>query len=659
MIASATQIVCAAFSRGLEPDPNLPVDQWADEYMVIPKSGGASEYGKYRTSRTPHARDVMRALSPSHRSKRVVVMGASQMLKTQVALNFFGACVHQAPSNFLWILPTGKLAKRASKRIDKTIDAVPVLRERVAQPRARDAVNTMDTKEYIGGALTIVTSGAAANLSELSCRYLVYDEVDRADSNVDGEGDTTALAEARQTTYERNKKSYYPSSPTVKDESTIEALYQKGTQREALADCVHCGHPQTLVFERLQQDDHGRAMYPCIECGAFMYETDKTKMFERGAWTDGVAGDGETESFTISGMFLPYGWFSWDGLLKEYRAAKRKLEEGSEELMITFYNTRLARSWERKKEQTKAKELEDRAEPYKLGTVPKGGLILVATVDTQPDRFELKVTAWGEGMEAWIIDYQVITSSPSDQDTQDKLDELLKTQYRHAGGRMLPVSAAFIDSGGANTQDVYNFCRSRQHRHVFAIKGHSVANKPILGAKPSLQDVNWNGQIIPQGVKLWMIGTDTAKDYLSARYRVTEGPGAIHFSKDLPKEYYEQLTAEYCITVWRRGHKVRVWEKKKSDRNEAGDLMVYALACAYYLGLHKKNAAQWKQVREFVDPDTRDLFQEPAPAASDTNNDNAVTAPVQVVQPRPEPWPPTKPQQTQSSPPRRPVGRQW
>lgn len=661
MLEPAAGIFGKAFRRGLTPDPRLPVDEWADKYMVIPKSGGASEYGKYRSSRTPHARAVMRALSPSHRCKRVVVMGASQMLKTQVALNFFGATVHQAPSNFLWILPTGKLAKRASKRIDKTIAAVPVLRERVAVPRSRDATNTTDTKEYTGGALTIVTSGAAANLSELSCRYVVYDEVDRAEANVDGEGDTTALAEARQTTYERNKKTYYPSSPTIKEESAIEGLFLKGTQCEALADCVHCGHEQTLVFERLQQDEQGRAMYPCIECGAFMYETDKTRMFERGAWTEGVAGDGETESFTISGMFLPYGWFSWLGMLKEYRAAKIELEKGNEGPMITFYNTRLARSWERKKEQTKAKELSDRAEPNKLGTVPKGGLILTAAVDTQPDRFEMKVVAWGEGMECWIVDYQIIQGSPSDKATCDKLDELLLGRYKHAGGRVLSIAAAFVDSGGANTHDVYNFTRSRQHRHIFAIKGESRYNKPIIGNKPSLVDVNWLGQTIPQGAKLWLIGTDTAKDYLSTRYKLTDGAGAIHFSSDLPTEYYEQLTAEYCVTVFKRGRKIRVWEKKKNDRNEAGDLMVYNVACAYYLGLHKKTQAQWKQIRDFVDPDIPDLFEQPPAPAGDAQAAAATTpaVPTQVEKTRTEPWPPTTKPASIPSTPRRPAGRQW
>ena len=86
-----------AFCEGLRPDHDLTVDKWADTYMVIPKSVGGPEPGNYRTARTPYARDVMRALSPQDPHRRVVVMGASQMLKTQVALNWIGACIHQAP----------------------------------------------------------------------------------------------------------------------------------------------------------------------------------------------------------------------------------------------------------------------------------------------------------------------------------------------------------------------------------------------------------------------------------------------------------------------------------------------------------------------------------------------------------------------------------
>lgn len=444
-----TDYPLSALAASLAPDPDLPVDVWADTYQVIPKDSGANEYGKFRTSRTPHARMVMQALSDHHPCKRVVLMGASQMLKTQTGLNWLMASIHQSPANFLWILPTGKLAKRASTRIAKNIAAVPEVAERVATPRSRDSVNTLDTKEYIGGALFIVTAGAAANLSEVPARRVLFDEVDRAELNVNGEGDPVALAEARQTTFERNRKSYFPSSPTIRDESIVERLYLRGTQRQALAECLHCGELQPLEFERLIATEDGQgALYPCMHCGGIHTESDKPRMFARGAWSDGVGGDGETESFQISGMFLPYGWLPWVALLREYKKAKDKLDEGSEEAMIAFYNTRLARSWERQKEKTKADELMARAEPYKLGTAPAGVMRLTAAVDTQADRLELLVVGWGRWLEAWVIDYQIVRGDPSDPQTWARLDALLQTRYPHAFGQTLPIAAAFVDSGG-------------------------------------------------------------------------------------------------------------------------------------------------------------------------------------------------------------------
>lgn len=662
MMTPAYLIVDAAFARGFQPDPNLTVDEWSDEFMIIPKDSGASEYGKYRTSRTPHARQVMRALSDNHPCKRVALMGASQMLKTQVGLNWFACSVHQSPANFLWILPTGKLAKRTSGRIAKTIAAVPELSDRVAAPRSRDSVNTLDTKEYIGGSLFIVTAGAAANLSEVPARRVLFDEVDRGEANVNGEGDPVTLAEARQTTFERNRKAYYPSSPTITGESIIENLFLRGTQHVALAECVHCSHPQPLEFERLQwSEDKQNAYYSCIECGGIMTESDKNRMFAKGLWSEGVEGDGETVSFTINGLFLPYGWVPWITLLREYANAKAKLDEGSEELMIAFYNTRLARCWERQKEQTKASELQARAEPYKLGTVPKGGLIVTSAVDTQPDRLEFKAVAWGEGMENWIVDYQIIFGSPSEQATWDKLDQILKGRYLHESGHLLPISASFIDSGGANTQDVYNFTRIRQHRHIFSIKGASVAGKPIISAKPTMVDVNWMGKIEPRGAKMWLIGTDTAKDYLSARYRNTTGPGTTHFSQDLPPEYYQQLTAEYRVASYKRGRKISVWDKKKSERNEAGDLMVYNLGAAYYLGLHKKTPNQWQNLRDFIDPQTPDLFAERVPNVPiNANNDTpAARSNASQANVKGEPWTPKPESQAKSTTQNKQVGRQW
>lgn len=598
-----------ALADSLDPDPDLPVDVWADTYQVIPKDSGANEYGKFRTSRTPHARAVMQALSDNHPCKRVVLMGASQMLKTQTGLNWLMASIHQSPANFLWILPTGKLAKRASTRIAKNIAAVPEVAERVAAPRSRDSVNTLETKEYIGGSLFIVTAGAAANLSEVPARRVLFDEVDRAELNVNGEGDPVALAEARQTTFERSRKSYFPSSPTIKDESIVERLYLRGTQRQALADCLHCGEAQTLEFDRLIMTEDGQgALYPCMHCGGIHLESDKPRMFARGAWTDGVGGDGETESFTISGMFLPYGWLPWVALMREYKKAKAKLDEGSEEAMIAFYNTRLAKSWERQKEQTKAEELMARAERYNLGTCPAGVIRLTAAVDTQADRLEMLVIGWGRGLEAWVIDYQVVRGDPSDLQTWARLDALLQTRYPHAYGQSLAIKAVMVDSGGNATQEVYNYTRTKRHRSIYSIKGASKPGRPILSSKPSKVEVRWNGRVEPYGAELWYVGTDTAKDYLANRWRVSQGVGQIHFSHQLTEDFYRQITAEYRVTLWKHGHRVSRWEKKQADRNEVLDLMVYNTAAAQYLGLHKLTEPHWDKLAGELNPNQISLF---------------------------------------------------
>lgn len=115
--ADGAKVYREAYGRGLKPDPQLWVDEWSDEYMRIPRDAGAAEPGKYRTARTPYAREPMRCLSPAHPCKRVITMVASQLMKTQIALNWIGALIHMAPSNILTLLPSLALAKRVSARI--------------------------------------------------------------------------------------------------------------------------------------------------------------------------------------------------------------------------------------------------------------------------------------------------------------------------------------------------------------------------------------------------------------------------------------------------------------------------------------------------------------------------------------------------------------
>ncbi|WP_313058320.1 phage terminase large subunit family protein [Stutzerimonas nitrititolerans] len=633
----------SAYLRGLQPDPELWIDEWADEYMRIPRDTGAAEPGPYRTDRTPYAREPMRCLSPSHPAKRVVTKVASQMMKTQIALNWIGGCIHMAPANILMLLPSLGLAKRVSGRVDKTIKATPVLRDRVAGSRSRDSRNTLDTKEFEGGTLFATTAGSAANLAEVSARFIYGDEVDRWDVDVDNEGDPIELAETRGTTFGRNAKFYFSSSPTIKGVSRIEDLFQQGDQRHYYVPCPHCGEHQVLEWTNLKwADDFSWAGYLCCnpDCGALIEEHHKGQMLANGEWRAHTEGDGETVSFTLSALYMPPGWLAWVDLAKQYAKAQLAAARGDLEPMQVFYNTRLAQVWDSAQEMTKASELKARAEEYRLGSVPTGALILTAAVDTQGDRLELLVIGWGEGMERWVIDHQVIQGNPADERTWAALDERLKTRYRHSSGVELAICATAVDSGGHHTDEVYQFCRLRRWRNVFAIKGASKPGRPVIAQRPSKVDVTWRGTTEKQGAELWMIGTDTAKDWIYNRYPLLDGPGALHFSIDLADDFYDQCVAERKITRYVKGHKRIEWVKGKADRNEGLDLLVYNLAMAHYLGLHRNKEAEWSRLRAAVSQGS--LFAERVPAAPVEDETEAAESgdkPAAVPSPPPRPSP--------------------
>lgn len=630
----------AGFGKGIAPDPALWVDEWSDQYMRIPRGNGA-EPGKYRTDRTPFAREPMRCLSPEHPAKRVVAMVASQLLKTQVGINWLCASIHMAPGNMLVLLPSLGLAKRVSGRFGKSIDEVPELRERVAPPRSRDARNTIDTKEFHGGTLYITTAGSAANLAEIPARYVYGDEVDRWEVSVDQEGDPVELAETRTSTFGRNAKIYYTSSPTIEGASRIADLFATSDQRHYYVPCPHCGHMQTLEWERLHIRADYSAAYHCAaeDCGALIEENAKGDMLARGEWRAHAVGDGETVGFTLSALYAPLGWVSWSGLAKQHAKAKVAKEKGDPEPMQVFYNTRLARTWKDDTEATSHAQLKSRAEDYRLRSVPRGVLILTAAVDVQHNRLELQIVGWGEGLERWVLDYQALYGDPAQDAVWQKLEEILVTPLRHPSGRNLELLAVGIDSGGHHTHEVYQFCRLRKHRHVLAVKGASKPGKPVLATRPSKVDVQWRGTMDKEGADLWMVGTDTAKDWLYNRWKISSGPGGVHFSNDLPEDYYKQLVAEYKHTRYIKGHKRTEWVKAKADRNEGLDLSVYNLACAHYLGLHRFSASDWERWRMKVEPPQGDLFVQPSADVCTADNDTdppGAAEPPQLAAPTPK-----------------------
>lgn len=611
----ADQLIARAATEAVEPDPELRLDKWAERHVVVPK--GSAFPGPYRLSHTPYARRILQALSPGHPAKRVVARVASQMLKTQVFICAALGWISCAPANIIALEPNKTVTQRLSNRVEEAIRACDAVRAKVASPRSRDKRNTIEDKQFDGGHLYVLTAGSDANLAEVPARYLFCDEINREGWRTNArEGSRVKLAEARLTSYAGIEKSYIVSSPTDVGASEITDYFERGTQEHYHVPCPHCGHLHELVIENFRYamaDDHdgvARAWFVCPDCGAEIDEAAKSTMLPDQAaggqarWVQTAPGDGETVSVTLSAFYAPVGSITWRALAKELHEAKERKERGDHQPMQVFVNTRLALDYDPSEITSTARQLHQRAVAQALPArvVPDQALVLTAYADTQVDRLEVGIEAWGPGMEHWTIDHIVLWGSPTEDPESAssvwrKWEEIRRTPYPHASGALIRISAWGQDSGGANTQDVYNFAAGREHTGFLATKGANQPGRPIIASKPTSQDINWRGQRMPDGVKLWQIGADTAKDWLANRLRLTDGPGAPHWHASLELEHFEQLLAERPVIAHVGGRQVRRWIKPDSARNEVLDVAVGNLALAHYLGLHRWSAQDWQRLR--------------------------------------------------------------
>jgi phage terminase large subunit GpA-like protein len=119
------------------------------------------------------------------------------------------------------------------------------------------------------------------------------------------------------------------------------------------------------------------------------------------------------------------------------------------------------------------------------------------------------------------------------------------------------------------------------------------------------------GQVIKNGVKLWPVGTDTAKSTVYARLKVKDpGPGYLHFYIGLTENYFEQLTGEKLIPRYVKGFPVYEWVNvAPGRRNEALDCEVYAYAAAKRAGIDRVN---WADLEKAIIGKRRESNQHPA-----------------------------------------------
>lgn len=426
--------------------------------------------------------------------------------------------------------------------------------------------------------------------------------------DIDGEGDPILLAERRTATFNKRKKIFLVSTPTIKGLSNIEREFENSDKRYFFVPCPFCGEFQKLEWAQIRAEN-GKAEYECCHCHKLIGEHYKTQMLAQGQWRATAKFDGITAGFHLSSLYSPVGWLSWQECVDIYEKTKK-----NPSLIQGFQNTILGETYEQESEAPEWQRLYETRETYPIGTIPYGGLFLTAGVDIQKDRIECEVVAWGRQKQSWSVEYFVLDGDTAHQEVWHKLEQVLMKDYPHASGITMPIRVMCVDSGYA-TQDVYGFvskfsqavwggsgARASQPHTVVAIKGQSRDTAMILSTskadtkKKGLKVWNVSGPVIKTELYRWLKTERVGED--ASQF------GQCHFPQ-YGEEYFKQLTSERQIVKISNGYPKPVWEKDPTRRNEALDCRVYARAGAAIYGLDRMSEKAWQELEALI-PATSD-----------------------------------------------------
>jgi phage terminase large subunit GpA-like protein len=325
----------------------------------------------------------------------------------------------------------------------------------------------------------------------------MYDEVDKYP--VTREGDPIDIGDERTAKFS-NWLSVRACSPTVKDESRIEASYLESDQRRASVACPHCGHRQFPDFfkhvewEKSENGHRHRTETArlCEACGAGWSEGQRRKALQTIRWHQTrpfeCCGEQQAplEAYDSAWRLVDEGavdtiWDWWSSDLHAVYRAKCRIcgdwavpnehagfrwqtvfpwakdspahiarkwiaADGDEDKKQVWYNTQNAQTYRKHAgREIVLNGLLARRENWPAGTIPDGVALLTAGIDIQDYRVEIEVVGWGRDEESWSIEHHVIDGEMSDPSTRTAVEEYLLRTWQRNDGTQFEIRAACID----------------------------------------------------------------------------------------------------------------------------------------------------------------------------------------------------------------------
>ncbi|MGV6848562.1 MAG: phage terminase large subunit family protein [Marinibacterium sp.] len=631
----------------LRPAEQMSVTDAAEKYMRVRV---ADQWQSFRRDVAPYMVEPTDMIA-SRKFRGLVFCGPSQSGKTMMLQ---GAACHAImcdPGRIaLFQMTRDAAAEFERNKWAPMVRNSPELRKRQATGRGSDNINQ---KLFVGGTQLTLDWPTITKLSSATIRLVLGTDYDHFPDSIGGEGDAFSMMRARTTTYGSRGMVVVESSPgaPIKDESWkprtphdappvkygVLALYPDGTRGRWYWPCPHCEDPFEPTFKRLRYPDSDdpaeageAAEMVCPHCGVTFGHHLKRELNLAGRWLH-ESSDGRVVPLDCGDVrksdFLSYwldgaaaAFSSWADLVSGFEEAVAHFERtGDEEKLKTALNTGQAQPFVPRvaldENEISLQALKDKQSGAGIetakGIAPAWTKFLTVSVDTQGNRFDVGVTAWGDDGRHQPVDrFELHTPPDNAPDQADRTvrpfdiaedwDVLIPLADRvwpveaQGWGLRPAIIAVDMQGGGSTTENAYRFYRGRRRSGQMRLwyltrgRGRPSPNRDwpdrIWLKEPERASQRARKRQAATDIRILNMATDRQKDAVSSSLRRTDdGRNVCHLPGWMTEAQLIEMTAE------RRT--LSGWDKRPGMvRNESLDHLVQARALQILIGGEKINS---------------------------------------------------------------------
>lgn len=499
--------------------------------------------------------------------------------------------------------------------------------------------------------------GTASDTKSIFAPNINIEEPDEIKKDVGKQGNAIQLVEDRGKTA-KNTKFNIGGTPTDSSFSQIAIFFNATNQMHLSVACHKCGESHFITkkeaWENLQfnrwSDGRNDEIYGPFDPSSVLYLCPNLSCRE--PWTfeqknlnvynacklqinyiETLKSEGMNNFNSIvesvSGKSLRLGWIAenpeittsfglqmgelissfpgcnFEELGKAFLIAKKRYEEGFEEEMRKFVNTRMGYEYSPLHKGVDVEGLiAKRKTNYKEGQVPEGYPILFCTIDKQrgskydhkaKSRFECIVRAHGRNNNSTLVKYEIIEGNTQDRTDPvwDRLTDFINTTWEIQGfpDKRLPIQAVAIDCADesrlvydwvnevtANIDSetgeeiIPKFCSPLFGNAVFAVRGSSQrydANIPIYNDPRTFMEVQNGSQerrtvAETMGITPYIMGTTATHDEYTRRLNL-EGPKDRIYHVETAYPGYEKSALSCVKNVDGQWKQITGWPKEIRD----------------------------------------------------------------------------------------------